>query len=178
MAGTQATVNETGKEVGNGMMLPALALLGIFAIIGISLGLAGHGGISMMNEQFVEGAESEMGAGIGQLLVVAIFVQSSLTTVFLGPVVGTLGSVVTTRSQPLKTAVATGSVASLVGFFVMVGIAVFIMATALSTGDASGGSGGGGGSSSGLGQVVKPMLYAAAPTAIAGGVGGFIGSRL
>lgn len=175
MAGTQPTVDSTRREFVTGALRPGLSLLGIFAIIGVSLGLAGHGGISMMNEQFVQGAESEMGAGIGQLLVVAIFVQSSLTTVFLGPVVGTLGSVAVTQSQSVKSAVATGSAASLVGFFVMVGIAVFIMTMALSTGDASGGTGGGEG---GFGQVTKPILYSAVPTTVAGGVGGLIGSRL
>lgn len=177
MANSQHTADSIGNHFGTGSLRPAMALLGIFAIIGVSLGLAGHGGISMMNEQFVQGAEGEFSAGIGQLLVVAVFVQSSLTTVFLGPVVGTLGSVAVTRSQSLKSAVATGSIASLIGFFVMVGIAVFIMTMALSTGDASGGTGGGGGGG-GPGQVTKPILYSAVPTAVAGGVGGLIGSRL
>lgn len=155
---------EVGKQAG-------VAIL-VFATVGVGLGLSGYLSVDAAQQQFTSSGD---GSGFGQVFVGLIMLQSGFTMFLLGPVVaasaGLLNGVV--GKDQISSAIGT-SAGTLVGFYLMVILGVYIMAMAVDLG-----SGGGGGSSTGNpGNILQPVLVAGAPTTIVGAVSSFVGSQL
>lgn len=148
--------------------------VGLFAIIGVGLGLSGYISLSFINQMLVEEAEGEFMRGFGQILVRIVALQSAFVFFLLGSVVAAIsGSTIAREAGSIREAALSNGAASFVGFYVMVGIASVIMLTALS-------SGGGGAESSSnqfvnLGEIIMPVLKIGIPTGFVGvGAGGVV----
>jgi len=89
-----------------------------------------------------------------------------------GSIVATVtGSRIAAEASSIKEAVIANGVASFVGFYAMVLIALVIMLAALGSGDASGGGTGGGGGGSGpfnIGDIISPVIQVGIPTGLVG----------
>ncbi|RLM34092.1 MULTISPECIES: hypothetical protein [unclassified Haloarcula] len=155
---------EVGKQAG-------VAIL-VFATVGVGLGLSGYLSVGAAQQQFIGSGD---GSGFGQVFVGIIMLQSGFTMFLLGPVVassaGLLNGIV--GQDQISSTIGT-SAGTLLGFYVMVVLGVYIMVMA-----ADFGSGGGGGSSTGsASNILQPVLAAGVPTTIVGAVSSFVGSQL
>lgn len=153
-----------------------------FVTVGLGFGLAANFTIGFLIESFVEpGANPMDNTLVGIVLIVAV-----VNTFLLGPVVAAVTGLVTGRSLPdrrLLAAAANGT-ASVVGFYLLAGLALFVTFTVLSQyapAEAASASGGAGGSSGGPfspADLVPTLLEVGIPTGVVGAVTGWIGSRL
>lgn len=166
--------------------------IGLFAVVGVGLGLSGYIALDFMQATFVEGTEKgSFIRGIGQMLVGLAALQTSFVTFLLGSVVATATGLSSAKSyvSARKAAVFNG-IASTIGFPLMVGIAIVIMLLALSGGGgeaAAGGtptttptaSGGQGGSSIldqfDMGNIATKLLTLCIPTGLVGAAAGYVG---
>lgn len=145
--------------------------IALFATVGVGLGLSGYISISSMQTLFIEDAEGEFAAALGQTFVALIALQSAFVVFMLGSVVATIsGSRIAAEASSVKESIIANSVASFMGFYIMVAIALGIMLLAFGSGDASGGGGGGGGFQ--IEDIINPVLQAGAPTTLVGVVSG------
>jgi hypothetical protein len=145
------------------------AITALFVIIGIGLGFSGFIALEYTQTQLVDNANGDFAESIGQLLVVVIFLQSGFVSFLLGSIVASIGAVHTTSStQSLTEAVLSNSIASLVGFPLMVVLAVGIMLLAFDGGGS--GSSGSGGSPVDLLQLVSQVAIITVPTVLVGAI--------
>lgn len=146
-------------------------IVAVFAAIGLGMGLTGFAGMGWAQSQFLVAAGGETARQFGPVFVALVYFQNANTAFFVGPVVAVLAGVLfgsRLRSGPTAAAVAAGS--SLLGFYVMAFLTVLVMALAL--------GGPGGSQAFGLGQAVGPILTAGVPTAVVGGVAGYLGATM
>lgn len=145
-----------------------------FAVVGVGMGLTGYWGMSWLEGQLVGSSQSEMANAFGQMFVALVFVQSAFIALFTGPTVATLAGLTTgTSLRDGRQAAFVGGAGAFVGFFVMVVLAIGIMAAGFSTG-----SGGDGGQSTiDAGEILGEMWKAGVPTALAGALAGYVGTR-
>jgi len=150
--------------------------IALFVTIGVGLGLSGYISITAVDRLLVQEAEGEFASALGQTFVALVAIQSAFVVFLLGSVVATIsGSRIAAEASSLRESVIANGVASFIGFYAMVAIALVIMLAALGSGDpnAGGGSSSGGGPLA-FGDVVQPMLLAGAPTAFVGVASGGI----
>lgn len=147
-------------------------IVGVFAAIGIGLGLTGFISLGWIEGAFTNPDQSEMANSFGQMFVGLVFLQSVIITFFTGPTVAALSGLVTGISKASKTrAAGISGVGAFIGFYVMVLIAILVMSMAYSTG----GSGSGGSTSFDFGNTLITAAKAGIPTAAVGVVAGYIG---
>lgn len=147
-------------------------IVGVFAAIGIGLGLTGYISLGWVESTFTSADQSEMANSFGQMFVAIVFFQSVIVTFFTGPTVAALSGLVTGISQASRTrAAGISGVGAFVGFYIMVVLAIVVMSLAY-------GSGGGGSGGSGSIDLINAFTIAAQagiPTAAVGVVAGYIG---
>jgi hypothetical protein len=151
--------------------------ISLFAVVGVGLGLSGY--ISMgAVEQLLLGDSGQEAGAFAQSFVALIALQATFVVFLLGSIVATVtGSRIAAETSSFKEAMLANGIASFVGFYVMVAIALVIMLAALGSGDASGG-GGGGGSPVNIGDVAGPILQIGIPTGLVGTAAGGILQQL
>lgn len=147
-------------------------IVGVFAAIGVGLGLTGYISLSWVESVFTSADQSEMANSFGQMFVGLVFLQSVIITFFTGPTVAALSGLVTGISQASRTrAAGISGVGAFVGFYVMVVLAIVVMSLAYS----SGGDGSGGSSSVDMMNALTTAIQAGIPTAAVGVIAGYIG---
>ncbi|MFC4451194.1 hypothetical protein [Halorussus aquaticus] len=150
-------------------------IVGVFAAIGVGLGLTGFISIGWIEGTFTSADQSGFANSLGQMFVGLVFLQSVIITFFTGPTVAALAGLVTGISKTSKTrAAGISGIGAFVGFYIMVLIAILVMSMAYST---SGGSGSGGSGSFDLVNTLVTAAKAGIPTAAVGVVAGYIGSH-
>lgn len=162
------------------MSLPKNIALGIglFAVVGVGLGLSGYVSINAATQTLADGNLQNAGP-IVQTFVVLIALQSAFVVFLLGSVVATVtGSRIADEASSIKEAMLANGVASFVGFYLMVGIALLIMFSALSTGDATGGGGQSGTGDININQFIRPILQVGIPTGLVGTAAGGLLQKL
>jgi len=149
--------------------------IGLFAVVGIGLGLSGY--ISMgAVERLLIGDSGQSAGAFAQTFVALIALQAAFVVFLLGSVVSAItGSRIAAEASSVKEAVIANGVASFVGFYVMVILALVIMLAALGSGDASsGGTGGSGGGPFNIGDIIGPIIQVGIPTGLVGVASGGI----
>jgi len=135
------------------------SVVGLFVVVGLGLGLAG----SLVVSRLTLG---DLGGGAGSTVVGGlVFFQAVSVVYFTGPAVGAVGGVLAgLRSEDTAVGALAGGAGSLVGFYLMIAVAVLVMAVALSDG------------ASGLSPGDNVTLIAASgvPAALVGGVTGAV----
>lgn len=151
--------------------------IGLFAVVGVGLGLSGYISINAVEQFFTNADTGEVGA-FAQTFIALVALQTTFVVFLLGSIVSTVtGSRIAAEASSMKEAMIANGAASFVGFYLMVGIALVIMFAAIGSGDASGGGGGGGGNVD-LGQFVSPILQVGIPTGLVGVAAGGILQKL
>lgn len=151
-------------------------VLGIFALVGVGLGLSGMMLLEFAQGQFVDPEAAEIAQAIGQLMVMILFLSGVLTTFFTGPTVGAIvGITIGQSGGNTRGAILSGAVGSFVGFILMSVIAIAIMGTAISAGGDAGASTGPMDTSTG--SYIGKILIASLPTTVVGGVSAWLGGR-
>jgi hypothetical protein len=140
----------------------------IFAVFGIALGILAFVSGSWAQSQLITDAGGA--TQFGPVFIAVAYLQTAVILFFLGPVIaaligGLLGSVF---SSP-KTALITGGVGSLVGFYIMSAIALGVLMLS---------KGGQAQQAFGFGQALFPMLISGVPTAIMGSLISALSSAL
>ena len=143
-----------------------------FALMGLGLGLTGYISIDATANVFMGGQYG----GFGYTFVFLVFLQSAFLSWFFGPIVAFTTGLWTGRSASRKTSALASTAGSLVGFVVMVAIAIVLMIVALP--ESGGGGGGGGGASGQLLDQAGAIALAALPTTVIGGVAGYFSASL
>lgn len=147
--------------------------VGLFVVVGIGLGLSGYIAVDFVQGQFVNEADGELAQSFGQLFVVLIAIQTAFVTFLLGSVVSTVTGLAHSRGLRSRSdAAISNGVGSLVGFPIMVIIAVVLITMPLG---GSGGGGDGGSSAVDIGQLLGQILLIAIPTTVVGTVVGWVG---
>lgn len=153
--------------------------LGVFAAIGIGLGLSGMVLLDAAQQQFVNPDAGEFAQSIGQLVVFLLLFQGVMITFFTGPVAAAVtGLSVSREAESLKELLITSGVGSFVGFLLMAVLAAGIMLSTFETGGTGGTGGSGGGGNLELGQFVGEIILISLPTTVVGVVSGWLGSRI
>ncbi|SFR31158.1 hypothetical protein [Halorubrum sodomense] len=151
--------------------------IGLFAVVGIGLGLSGYISINAVEQFFMNAETGEVGP-LAQTFVALVALQTTFVVFLLGSIVSTVtGSRIAAEASSTKEAMIANGAASFVGFYLMVGLALVIMFAAVGSGDASGGGGGGGGNVD-LGRFVSPILQVGIPTGLVGVAAGGILQKL
>lgn len=149
--------------------------IALFALVGVGLGLSGYISLTAAIETLA-GGDLQSAGGIVQSFILVVGLQSAFVVFLLGSVVAAItGSRIADEANSLKIAVLSNGLASFVGFYIMVAIALVIMFYALSTGDATAGGGGTGGGTGEINiqQFARPILQIGLPTGLVGtGAGG------
>lgn len=143
----------------------------VFAAIGLGLGLTGYNTMAWAQSQFLTAAGGGTAQQFGPIFVALVYFQGAAVAFFLGPVVAALlGLLFGTRMRDPRMAAVVTAGGSLVGFLVMAFLTVAVSSLAL--------SGEGATHTFGLLQALVPLLLASIPTAIAGGITGYVGPHL
>ncbi len=133
----------------------ALAVVGVFAVLGAGLGLAANFTLGFFIEQFVDPGTNPLDSTqVGIMFLVAVFFVFAA-----GPVAAGIAGVALGQQLPDReaTAAVVAGVGCVVGFFLFAGLALFLIVSVLAEYGAGGGGGGGGGgpiSPSALGTLV------------------------
>ena len=148
------------------------SVVAVFVAAGIGLGLGSNFILGFLIEQFVD-----PGTNPTDNTIISIMLLHNVITPFLvGPLIAVAAGAFVGRALPGRTLTAAfvAGVASLVGFYLMTGVTLFLTIDALSQYGASGG-GGGGLDRAALGrQVVESGI----PAAMVGAIGGYLGAFL
>lgn len=149
-------------------------IVGVFAAIGVGLGLTGFISIGWIQGTFTSPDQGEFANSLGQMFVGLVFLQSVIITFFTGPTVAALSGLVTGISHESRTrAAGISGVGAFVGFYVMVILAIVVMSLAYS----SGSDGSGGSSSFDIGNAFATAAKAGIPTAAVSVIAGYIGGN-
>jgi len=133
-------------------------LISVFTLFGIALGVLAFVSGSWAQSQLITGAGGA--TDFGPVFIGIAYLQTAIIIFFLGPIIasiagGLLGSVF---SSP-KTALVTGGVGSLIGFYIMSGIAIGVLVLS---------KGSGANQAFSFGQALFPLVVTGIPTAIIG----------
>jgi hypothetical protein len=169
--GTSAT--DDGLLTTNGRSLFAYVggVVGIFVAAGVGLGLGSNFILGFLIEQFVE-----PGAAPTDNTLVSIMLLHNVITPFLvGPLMAVGAGALIGRAIPEQrfTATAIGGTASLVGFYLMTGLTLFLTINVIAQYSTGGGGGGGALDQAALG---KQIIESGLPAAVVGALGADIGA--
>lgn len=148
----------------------ALAIVGLFAVVGAGVGLAMNFSIGFLIEWQVEpGANPTNNTLVGLTLV-----QGLLFPLTVGPLVAAISNLAAGYSLGDRRLTATllGAGASVVGFYVMALLSLALTVAVL----AEYGSGSGGGSLP-MTQLLGAIVETGIPVGVVGGAAGYLGSR-
>ncbi|MFC7166209.1 hypothetical protein [Halospeciosus flavus] len=157
----------TNDTAGSDRWRTAGLVVAVFAVVGVGLGLTGLVGLSWVKSRVGGGA-----FGMGQVVTTLAFLQSAVVTLLIGPTVGGIvGAILGRDATPggARDGAFAAGVGSFFGFYVLAGLALFLMSLALGGGDGGGGAN--------LGDLVVPVVQAGVPTALVGAGAALLGSR-
>lgn len=174
-----AGTTDTAGEVRAAREQPSLwgyaaRIVGLFVVVGVGLGLANNFVLGFLIEQFVDpGGNPTDNTLVGIMLINAI-----VTPVVLGPLVAGGVSLALGRALPDRrlAAASLGAGVSVVGFYLMAFVSLFLTFVVLA--QYGGGGGGGGGTPFDPAALVRLILETGIPTAIVAVAAAYIGSRL
>jgi hypothetical protein len=149
----------------------AAGIVGLFAVVGVGVGLAANFSLAFLIEWQVEpGTDPTSNTLVGLTLI-----QSLLFPLSVGPLVAASANLAAGYSLGDRRLVATllGAGSSVVGFYVMALLALFLTVSVLS----QYASGGGGASGLPTGMLLTAIGETGIPVGIVGGVSGYLGSR-
>lgn len=152
----------TGRVVG--------LIVGVFAVLGVALGVSGYLAMEWATEQFLVAAEGPTAERFGPVFVALIAFQTTVSQFLVGTAVaGVVGAMAGSRFAVPRTAGLVAATGSMTGFYLMGAIAVVVLSLV-----------GGPGTEQvyGLGQALGPLALGGVPAGVAGGAGGVIGSTL
>lgn len=145
-------------------------VIGIFAVLGLGLGLAGF----IVLDQMVPKSNGQE-QSLGQALVSGLLILEAIAVMyFLGPAMAVVSGIYSGRQDdaPINSALA-GGVGSFIGFYVMFILAFLIMSLAFPE---TNGGGGGGDSATNLGNNLVQMILVGIPTGVVGAITGVLTS--
>lgn len=149
------------------------SVVGVFVAAGVGLGLGSNFILGFLIEQFVE-----PGATPTDNTLVSIMLLHNVITPFLvGPLMAVGAGALIGRALPDRpvTATAVGGTASLVGFYLMTGLTLFLTINVIAQYSTGGGGGGGALDQAALAsQIVESGI----PAALVGAAGAYIGSYI
>jgi len=173
--------NAAAESTGGSLLSPhgrsLLAYVGsvvaVFVAAGVGLGLGSNFILGFLIEQFVE-----PGASPTDSTLVSIMLLHNVITPFLvGPLMAIGAGALLGRALPDRplTATAVGGTASLVGFYLMTGLTLFLTINVIAQYSTGGGGGGGALDQAALG---KQVIESGIPAALVGAAGAYIGSYI
>lgn len=145
-------------------------VVAVFAVLGVALGTSGYLAMDWARTQFLVAAGGTTPSRFGPVFVALVAFQTTVSQFLVGTAVaGLVGTMAGSRIPEARTAGLVAGGGSLVGFYLMALVGVFLLTRA-----------GGAGTEQvySLGQAVGPLLVAGVPAAVAGGLGGVVGSSL
>lgn len=143
-------------------------IVGVFATVGVALGVVGFVAVDWARTQFVTGASGSDPATFGPVFVALVAFQTTVTLFFIGPALAAaLGLLSGSRFTDRQRAGVVGAAGALVGFFVMTGLGLLGLSVP---------SGAGTEQTYALGGALGPLLLSGVATAASGGVAGVLGS--
>lgn len=145
-------------------------IVGVFAVLGVALGASGYLAMGWAREQFVVAAGGSSPGEFGPVFVALVAFQTTVSQFLVGTAVaGVVGAMAGSRFAVPRTAGLVGAGGSVVGFYLMGLIAVFLVSLA-----------GGPGTDQvyDVGQALGPLALGGVPAGIAGGAGGVAGAAL
>jgi hypothetical protein len=154
---------------GRSLLVYVGGVVGVFVAAGVGLGLGSNFVLGFLVEQFVE-----PGANPTDSSLVSIMLLHNVVTPFLvGPLLAVGAGALVGRALPGRrlTATGVGGVASLVGFYLMTGLTLFLTVSVLSQYGA-----GGGGSPLDQAALGRQVVESGIPAALAGAAGAYVGS--
>jgi hypothetical protein len=170
-AAMPATEGSIFRPTGRSLLVYVGGVVGVFVAAGIGLGLGSNFILGFLIEQFVE-----PGANPTDSTLVSIMLLHNVVTPFLvGPLMAVGAGALIGRALPERrlTATAIGGSASLVGFYLMTGLTLFLTINVVAQYSTGGAGGGGGLDQAALG---KQVIESGIPAAVVGGLGAYIGS--
>jgi hypothetical protein len=149
------------------------SVVGIFVAAGVGLGLGSNFILGFLIEQFVDPGT----APTDNTLVSIMLLHNVITPFLVGPLMAVGAGALIGRALPGRrlTATAIGGSASLVGFYLMTGLTLFLTINVIAQYSTGAGGGGGGLDQAALG---KQIIESGIPAAVVGGIGAYIGSYL
>jgi hypothetical protein len=154
---------------GRSLLVYVGGVVGVFVAAGVGLGLGSNFVLGFLIEQFVE-----PGANPTDSSLVSIMLLHNVVTPFLvGPLLAVGAGALVGRALPGRrlTATGVGGVASLVGFYLMAGLTLFLTVSVLSQYGA-----GAGGSPLDRAALGRQVVESGIPAALVGAAGAYIGS--
>lgn len=161
--------NETATE--RGPMAYGAGIVGLFAAVGVGMGLGMNFSLSFLIEQMVEPGTNPMDvAPVGITLLINITLPFSLGALVAGAAGFSIGRTFPDRRW---TVTGTAAVASAVGFYLMTGIALFLMFSVLGQYGASTSNG-----PLSPDALVSTIVQTGIPVAITGAAAAYVASEL
>ncbi|WP_276260802.1 hypothetical protein [Haloglomus litoreum] len=170
-----AADTDAGLLSPNGRSLLAYvgSVVGVFVAAGVGLGLGSNFILGFLIEQFVEPGASPT----DNTLVSIMLLHNVITPFLVGPLMAVGAGALIGRALPDRpvTATAVGGTASLVGFYLMTGLTLFLTINVIAQYSTGGGGGGGALDQAALAsQIVESGI----PAALVGAAGAYIGSYI
>ena len=145
-------------------------VVGTFAVVGLSFGLAGHVVVWWARTQFLSAASGNSPDAFGPVFVALVFFQTTATIFLVGTGLSALlGALAGSRFRSAREAVVVAGAGGTAGYYVMTLVALVVLSLAGGRGTEQ---------TYGLGQALAPFALSGVPAAVAGTVGGLLGSRL
>jgi hypothetical protein len=148
------------------------SVVAVFVAAGIGLGLGSNFILGFLIEQFVE-----PGTTPTDNTIISIMLLHNVITPFLvGPLIAVAAGAFVGRALPGRTLTAAfvAGFASLVGFYLMTGLTLFLTIDVLS----QYGAGGGGGGALDRAALGRQVVESGIPAAMVGAIGGYLGAFL
>jgi hypothetical protein len=171
--GETATSTDLFTPNGRSLLTYVGSVVAVFVAAGVGLGLGSNFILGFLIEQFVEPGATPT----DNTLISIMLLHNVITPFLLGPLMAIVAGALIGRALPGRgvTATAIGGVASLIGFYLMTGLTLFLTINVIA--QYSTGAGGGGGA---LDQaaLARQIVESGIPAAVVGGAGAYIGSYL
>lgn len=145
-------------------------IVGVFAVLGVALGVSGYLAMEWATRQFLVAAGGTTAERFGPVFVALVAFQTTVSQFLIGTAVaGVVGAMAGSRFAVPRTAGLVAAVGSITGFYLMGAISVLVLSLV-----------GGPGTEQvyAPGQALGPLALGGLPAGIAGGIGGVIGSAL
>ncbi|WP_254821645.1 hypothetical protein [Haloglomus halophilum] len=172
-AAAESTDESLLSPHGRSLLAYVGSVVAVFVAAGVGLGLGSNFILGFLIEQFVE-----PGASPTDSTLVSIMLLHNVITPFLvGPLMAIGAGALLGRALPDRplTATAVGGTASLVGFYLMTGLTLFLTINVIAQYSTGGGGGGGALDQAALG---KQVIESGIPAALVGAAGAYIGSYI